>query len=91
MCENGYDYIWIDDALEAVDRGLGILLLQLNSCGIKTIGSCSGHSNNGYPSVLCAPKMEEKLRKFGCKIVTTRKDGKVIAYFPGRCFSGRIV
>lgn len=91
MCENEYDYIWIDGELEAVDKGLGILILQLNLVGIKTLGSCSGHANNGYPSVLCAPGMEEKLREFGCKIVTTRKDGKVIAYFPCRCFSGRIV
>jgi len=58
--EREYDYIWIDDELEALDRGLGILVLQLNLAGIKTVGSCSGHSNNGYPSVLCAPGMEGK-------------------------------
>jgi len=87
----GYDYIFLDGELECVDGGMGILILQLNLAGIKTLGSCSGHSNNGYPHVLCAPGTEEKLKRFGCKIINARPDGKVKAYFPCRCFSGRIV
>lgn len=77
--------------MECVDGGMGILILQLNLAGIKTLGSCNGHGNNGYPHVLCVSETEEKLKKFGCKIINTRPDGKVKAYFPCRCFSGRIV
>ena len=68
---------------------MGILILQLNLAGIKTLGSCSGHSK-GYPSVLCSPGTEEKLEEFGCKIIIIREDRKVMAYFPCRCFTGRI-
>jgi hypothetical protein len=89
-CPNGYDYIWLDGKLEPVDKGLGFLILQLNQAGIKTLGSCNGHGNNGYPHVLCAPGTEEKLKEFGCKIINTRPDGKVKAYFPVRCFGGKI-
>jgi len=84
-----YDYIWLDGGLEAVDGGMGILILQLNLAGIKTLGSCSGHGE-GYPSVLCMPGTEEKLKEFGCEIIVTRQDGKVKAYFPCDCFRGRI-
>ncbi len=84
-----YNYIFLDGELECVDGGMGILILQLNLSGIKTLGSCSGHGK-GYPSVLCAPKTEEKLKEFGCKIITTRQDRKVIACFPCACFRGRI-
>jgi len=89
MCERRYDYIWLDGRLDCVDGGMGILILQLNLAGIKTLGSCSGHGK-GYPSVLCAPETEEKLKEFGCKIITTRKDDKVMACFPCHCFAGRI-
>ena len=87
ICE--YDYVWLGGELEAVDGGMGILILQLNLAGIETLGSCSGHGKN-YPQVICAPKTEERLKKFGCRIQTTREDGVVVAHFPCRCFSGRI-
>ena len=87
ICE--YDYIWLDGELEAVDGGMGILILQLNLAGIKTLGSCSGHGEN-YPSVLCEKETEGKLKEFGCRIITTREDGAVMAHFPCRCFNGRI-
>ena len=84
-----YDYVWLDDELEAVDGGMGTLILQLNLAGIKTLGSCSGHGED-YPNILCVPGAEEGLKKFGCRIITTREDKTVIAHFPCRCFSGRI-
>ena len=90
MCKhNEYSYIWLNGNLQAIDRCIAPLILQLNLTGIKTLESCCGHGR-GYPNVVCESGTEEKLKKFGCKIVVTRqKDGKVMAYFPVNSFHGK--
>jgi len=90
MCKhNEFCYIWLDGELKPVDRCIALLILQLNFNRIKTVASCCGHGN-GYPNVTCIPGTGEALKKFGCKIVVTREDKKVEAYFPVNSFSGKV-
>jgi len=89
MCEhNTFAYLWLDGKLQAADQCIALLILQLNLAGIKTIASCCGHGE-GYPNVTCEKGTEKKLSQFGCKIVVTRQDGKVEAYFPVNSFGGK--
>lgn len=90
MCQhNTYSYVWLDGKLKAVDSCIALLILQLNLAGIKTSGSYCGHGN-GYPNITCLPGTENKLEEFGCKIIVTRKDERVEAYFPVNSFSGKV-
>jgi hypothetical protein len=84
-----YAYLWLGGKLRPVDQCISLLILQINLAGIKTIGSCCGHGK-GYPNITCALGIEERLREFGCKIIVTRQDGKVEAYFPVNSFSGKV-
>jgi hypothetical protein len=90
MCKNNtYSYLWLENGLQAIDSCIAPLLIQLNNSAIKTIASCCGHGK-GYPRVTCAPGTEAKLKEFGCRIVVTREDKKVEAYFPVESFFGRV-
>lgn len=90
MCEHHtYSYLWLDGKLIPVDQCITPLILQLNLAGIKTIGSCCGHGK-GYPNITCAPGTEEKLQEFGCKIIVTKQNGNVEAFFPVNCWSGKV-
>lgn len=91
MCQHStYAYLWLDGKLQAVDQCISLFILQLNLAGIKTIESCCGHGK-GYPNVICEEGTEEKLERFGCKIVVTRnKDRLVVAYFPVNSFTGKV-
>lgn len=90
MCKhNTYSYLWLNGELQAVDKCIVLLILQLNLAVIKTVGCCCGHSKR-YPNVTCVPGTEEKLRGFGCKIVITRQDGKAEACLPVNSFSGKV-
>ena len=90
MCKSHtYSYLWLDGKLKPVDQCISLLILQLNLFGIKTIGSCCGHGK-GYPNVTCAPGTEEKLQEFGCKIIVTKQNGNVEAYFPVNSFAGKV-
>ena len=90
MCKpNTFAYIWLDGELTPIDACIAPLIMQLNQFGIKTIQSCCGHGK-GYPNVICEKNTEEKLEKFGCKIVVTRKDNLVHAFFPTTCLSGKV-
>ena len=40
--------------------------------------------------MICEKGTEEKLKKFGCKIVVTRQDGLVTTYFPVNSFTGKV-
>jgi len=90
MCNhNTFSYLWLDKKLQGVDQCISLVILQLNLAGIKTIESCCGHGK-GYPNVICEKGTEEKLKEFGCKIVVTRQDGLVAAYFPVNSFTGKV-
>jgi len=90
MCQNNtYSYLWLEGELKPIDSCIAFLIFQLNLIGIKTIGCCCGHGK-GYPNVTCISGTEEKLQDFGCKIIVTRKDGNVEAYFPVNSFSGKV-
>ena len=84
-----YDHLVLNEGLEAVDGGMGLLILQLNLAGIKTLGSCSGHGKNP-PHVLCPPGTNEKLKEFGCDIVVTTERGNVKGFFLSNMCGGRI-
>ena len=84
-----YDHLVLDGSLEAVDGGMGLLILQLNLAGIETLSSCSGHGE-GYPSVLCSPGMQKKLKEFGCNIVVTTEDGRVEGFFLSNMCGGKL-
>jgi len=90
MCNhNTFSYLWLDKKLQAVDQCISLLILQLNLAGIKTIESCCGHGK-GYPGVICAPGKEEKLKKFGCKIIVTKQNGNVESYFSVNSWAGKV-
>lgn len=90
MCQhNTYSYVWLDRGLQAIDSCIAPLIIQLNNYRIRTLASCCGHGG-GYPNVICIPGTEEKLKEFGCKIVVTRDDKKVMAYFPVNSFFGKV-
>ncbi len=90
MCKNNnFLYIWLEKELKPIDSCIALLILRLNLAGIKTVGSCCGHGK-GYPNVTCVPGTEKALREFGCKIIVTRQDDKVEAYFPVNSFSGKV-
>lgn len=90
MClPNKHAYLWLDGRLTVIDKCMGYLILQLNLAGIKTRQCCCGHGR-GYPHVLCETGTEEKLKEFGCKIITTRADALVAAYFPCSRYTGKV-
>ena len=89
MCEHGkVCYLWLDGKLTVIDRCMGFFVLQLSLSGIKTLDSCCGHGK-GYPHIICASGMEDKLREFGCEIVITRQGNLVSAYFPVYGWTGK--
>lgn len=89
MCEHHtYSYLWLNGKLIPVDQCIALLILQLNLAGIKTIGACCGHGK-GYPNITCAPGTEQKLKDYGCRIVVTKQNGNVEAYFPVNCWTGK--
>lgn len=55
---------------------------------IETLGCCCGHGMY-FPNVVCASGTEGKLRVFGCKDFTTRKDGCVESTFPINSHTGK--
>jgi hypothetical protein len=82
--------VWVNRELHAIDSCIAPLIIQqLNNYGIKTKASCCGHGM-GYPHVLCDIGTEKMLKEFGCKIVVTRDDGKVAAYFPANSQTGKV-